>query len=109
MQKQIYRALDKPSSLLGIQGSYQRWAAIGMGGAALLGLFVSQATVGLVGFGVFAVAGGAVYLYIIRYQSKYSERERDKKLSAREMPDFVVMPDHPLSDEPYVIYTTKER
>lgn len=107
MEKRIYRALDKPSSLLGIQGSYQRWAGIGIGGAALLGLIVSKATVGLVGFIVFAIAAGGVYLYIIRYQSKYSERERDKKLSAKEMPDFIVLPDHPLSDEPIVIFRKK--
>lgn len=97
MIRKMYRALDKPSSLLGIQGSYVRYAVIGFAGAALAGLIVSRLTIGLVGFVVFAAIGAAVYLAIIRYQSKYSERERDKKMAAKNFPDFMVMPTRKLS------------
>ena len=99
MIRQMYRALDKPSSLLGIQGSYVKYAAVGFTVAALIGLIVGRTTIGLVGFAVFAGIGAVVYLAIIRYQSKYSERERDKKMASKNFPDYIVMPTRRLSSD----------
>lgn len=97
MRRKIYKSLDKPSSLFGLKGSYLTWALIGLGGALCLAFMVTAITSGLIGIIIFVFAGIAVYLYVIGYQSRYTERERDKKLSARSLPDVIVVPPIPFS------------
>lgn len=111
MQVRVYRSLDKPSSVLGIQGTYQRYTAAALAIEAVLSMIVAHYTVGLIGFAAFAVMGVLTYLTVMRIQAKYSERERDKKLSASSMPDFIIMPTHKLSRQSAVIYrkVNKER
>ena len=54
---------------------------------ALIGSFTSS----LVGFLSALVVAVVVYLYIINFQSRFTERERNKWLSSRGLPDVIIM------------------
>lgn len=90
MRRKIYKSLDKPSSLFGIRGSYLLWVIVGLFAALMLALMVGMITNSLVGFVSFLVGGIVVYLFVIRFQSRFSERERDKWMSSRNLPDVIV-------------------
>lgn len=107
MKTKIYKALDKPSSLFGLKGSYIRFAIIGLVAALILGLLVGRALNGLLGVGVFAGAAMGVYLGVLMFQSKYPERERKRWMCSKKIPDFVSVP--PKSFRSYLVPGLKPR
>ena len=96
MRRKVYKALDKPSSLFGLRGTYITWGIVGIIIALFIALMVSAIFNSIVGTVVFVILSVVAYLYVVHYQSRFSERERDKWLSARKLPDVIVMPPVPL-------------
>ena len=90
MDYKVYKSLDNAPSFLGLQGSYQRYAAIGTGLAFVVGAIVGGATNGLVGVIVFLAATAGVYLCVMAFQARFTERERKKLFSSRNIPDVIV-------------------
>ena len=90
MYYKIYKALDNAPSFLGLQGSYQHYAAIGVAIALVLGFSIGGATNGLIGVVVFLVGTAAAYLAVMAFQARFTERERKKFISSRKSPDVIV-------------------
>ena len=88
----VYKSLDKVSSLFGLKGSYIQYAAFAVGGCAIVGFLVAQALNGLVGVLVFIGAAAVSYFTILGIQAKYSERERTKWFCSHRLPNFIVVP-----------------
>lgn len=107
MRVKIYKALDKPSSLFGLKGSYIRFAIIGIVAALALAMFIGRTVNGLVGVGIFGGATMMVYLVILRIQYKYPERDRKRLLSAGRIPNYVSIP--PRSFRSYLVSGLKPR
>ena len=99
MRRKIYKSLDKPSSLFGIRGSYITWVIAGAGVALVLALLVNTITNGLIAILVFLALMVGVYLWVISFQSEYSERTRDKLFTARDLPDIILLQPRPLSKQ----------
>lgn len=99
MRRKVYKSLDKPSSLFGIKGSYLSWVLAGAGVALVFALMVNTITNGLVAILVFLALIVGVYLWVISFQSKYSERTRDKLFTARDLPDIILLQPRSLSKQ----------
>ena len=97
MKKRIYKSLDKSSSLFGLRGTYLTWGIMGIGAALCIAFMIGSVTSGLIGTICFVIFGVVAYLFVIYYQSKYSERERDKWLSAKKLPDIIVLSPRPIN------------
>lgn len=89
MQYTIFKSLDNPSSMVGLKGSYLKFALMGIGIALLIAGVVGSLTNGLIGIIVFIAIGAAVYLGVMAFQAKFSERERGKWFSSRKTPDVI--------------------
>ena len=98
MKYRIYKSLDKSASLFGIAGSYKKITIVLLAADFLVSLIVGKATLGLVGVGVFAALLVVIYIGMLAFQSKYTERERDKWLASFRIPDFTSVPPRILSD-----------
>lgn len=96
MRRKIYKSLDKPSSLFGIKGSYLSWVIIGAGVSLVISLMVNAMTNGLVAILFFLALMVGVYLWVVSFQSKYSERTREKLFSSRDLPDVILLQPRPL-------------
>lgn len=96
MRRKIYKSLDKPSSIFGIKGSYLTWVMAGAGVAFVVAMLVGNITNGLVGTLLFLALMVGVYLWVISFQSKYSERTRDKLFTSRVLPDVILLQPRPL-------------
>ena len=97
MEYTIYKALDNPPSFVGLKGSYIRFAGFGMVGAGFIGLAIGGATNGLVGVLSFAALAAGVYLGVMAFQARFSERERKKWVSSRKIKNVVLVPPSPIS------------
>lgn len=100
MKKKVYKALDRPSSLFGLKGTYIRFAIIGIVAALLLGALAGRLVNGLVGVVVFALAAMGAYLGVMMFQSRYPERDRKRRLCSGSIPDFISM--KPMSFRQYL-------
>lgn len=98
MKRKIYKSLDKSSSLFGVKGSYITWALVGAVVAIIVGALIGSFTSSLVGFLSALVVAVVVYLYIINFQSRFTERERNKWLSSRGLPDVIIMRATPIKN-----------
>lgn len=98
MKRKIYKSLDKPSSLFGIKGSYITWVLFGAMGAIIIGALIGSFTNSLVGFLFAIIIAVVVYLYVINFQSRFTERERNKWLSSRGLPDVIIMRATPIKN-----------
>ena len=90
MRYVVYKALDNPPSFVGLKGSYIKYAGIGMGGAGVIGMMIGSITNGLVGVIAFVALAAGVYLSVLAFQAKFSERERTKWLTSRKLQDVIV-------------------
>lgn len=109
MRRKIYKSLDKPSSLFGIKGSYITWVIIGAGVSLILALLVNSMTNGLIAILFFIALMVGVYLWVISFQSKYSERTREKLFSSRELPDIILIQPRPFRKQRGITLKTAEK
>lgn len=86
----VFKSLDNPSSMFGLKGSYVRYAAVGAGIALALALVIGSATNGLVGIIAFVAIVMLVYMGVMAFQARYTERERKKWFASRKLPDVLV-------------------
>lgn len=103
----VYKALDKPSSLFGLKGSYLYYAIVGVVVAAIIAAIIGKATNGLVGMILFIAFIAVVYVIVLRIQAKFSERERTKWFCSHKLPQYIVL--HPKSVRKYVSATFREK
>lgn len=90
MKVPVFRSLDRSNKLFGIKGSYIIYAAALLAVALVLGLLVgSLVGSGLVGTVAFIAFSAAAYMYVVKFQSEHSEKERDQMLSSLTLPDIV--------------------
>lgn len=97
MRCTVYKALDRPSSFLGLKGSYLTYTAILGGVGIVVGIFVGTLTIGLVGLVVALLLFAAAYACVMAFQARYSEKQKDHLIASYRLPDFIVMPPHRLS------------
>lgn len=88
----VYKSLDKASSLFGLKGSYIQYAALAVGACAVVGFLVAQVLNGLIGVLVFIALAAVSYFTVLGIQAKYSERERTKWFCSHRLPNFIVVP-----------------
>ena len=88
----VYKALDRPSSLFGLKGSYVRYAGFGIAGGVMVGIIIGMFAPGLVATIVALVLAAASYFVVLRIQDKFSERERVKYLCSRRLPRYIRVP-----------------
>jgi len=86
---QVFKSLDNPSSMFGLKGSYLRYTAAGLGIAMMIALIVGSITNGLIGIISFVALGAIVYMGVMAFQAKFTERERKKWFASRKLPDVV--------------------
>lgn len=91
MKRRVYKSLDKSSSLFGLQGSYLRWAIIGIIAVGVLCFILSRFIQSVIALILFIALAAGVYIGIIGFQARFSERERDKWLSSKGLPDIITM------------------
>lgn len=95
MRRRVYRSIDKSNSIFGIRGKYITYALKGIGLSLLLSLVFATMTNGILGIMLFLLCTAFVYAGILYVQSRYSERELDRMLSSKEMPDYIHF--HPMT------------
>ena len=86
----IYKALDNPPSFVGLKGSYIKIAVVGVVISGVIGLVAGSVFNGLVGVIVFIAFAAAVYLGVMAFQARFTERERRKWLSSMKLSDVIV-------------------
>lgn len=91
MHYTIYKALDNPPSFVGLKGSYIKYTGFGMAGAGAVGMIVGTFTNGLIGVIVFVACAAGVYLGVLAFQAKFTERERTKWLSSKKLKDVIIV------------------
>lgn len=100
MKVKIYKSLDKPSSFLGLKGSYALYAGVGVLIALCIAGYVSTFSNGLVGILAFVGLSVVAYLLVLRVQASFTERELKKYLSGKRLPDFIEV--HPEKMRKYI-------
>ena len=93
MEHEVYRALDRPSSFLGIKGKFIVVIGVFAGVFAVLGLLTGALFgSGLAGLGVFF--GGVIigYLVVLILQGRMSVRQFSRFLSSRKTPQYIKVP-----------------
>lgn len=91
MRAPVFRALDRTSVFFGIRGSYITYAAIIIGAAAIGGIFIGSllSDQGIVSFVMGFGLAAAAYLFVLSFQAKHDERERDQMIASLKLPDFI--------------------
>ncbi len=93
MEHEVYRALDRPSSFLGIKGKFIVVIGVFAGVFAVLGLLTGALFgSGLAGLGVFF--GGVIigYLVVLILQGRMSVRQFSRFLCSRKSPQYMKVP-----------------
>lgn len=90
MKVPVFRALDRTNKFLGIKGSYLIYAVIAMAFCLLIGVSVGV----LIGSGaggmlIFLILAAIAYVYLISFQAKHDEKERDQMIASLKMPDII--------------------
>ena len=109
MQFPIYKSLDKPSSLFGLKGSYLTICIAGLGIGAIPSVLVGTMTNGFFGFVLFIGLAAVAYFATLRFQSKFSERERTKWLACRGLPNYIKVPPRRLSKYAKIEFKKKRK
>lgn len=109
MHFQVYKSLDKPSSLFGLKGSYLTICIAGVGIGVVPAGIVGSLTNGFFGFIIFIGFAAAAYFATLRFQSKFSERERTKWLACRNLPDYIKVPPRKLSSYANIEFKQKKK
>ncbi len=93
MKVPVFRSLDRSNKLFGLKGSYVMYAAFGLGGVLVMALLIGTLTGSrILGILVFAVLAVFVYMFVIDFQGKHSEKERDQMISTISLPDNIIVP-----------------
>lgn len=92
MKVPVFRALDRSNKLLGIKGSYLVYALLGVAVALVLGLIIGAVLdSGLLGIVSFLGLSALMYVYLISFQSKHDEKERDQMIDSLFLPDNITV------------------
>lgn len=83
MERKVYRSLDRPVAFFGIRGRYMSWVVIGLVVDLVLSFIIGALTVGIIGFICFLGLAIGIYLYVISFQERMSDRELEKKMNSR--------------------------
>ena len=90
MQTPVYRSLDRSNSFLGIRGSYQMYFWAGAGCCLAFGFFIGVLIgITMLGFLFGLILGGIFYMYLIHFQSKHDEKERDMMIASMKTPEII--------------------
>lgn len=89
MRRTVYRSLDKSNSIFGMRGKYITYALKGVGLGLILSLLFSIMTNGILGIFLFLFCVIVTYAAVLYTQARYSERELDRMLSSKEIPDYI--------------------
>ena len=90
MIHRVYKSLDSRASLFGIRGSNLMLVLAGSAVGAFLGLIIGAMTISIIGVAVIIISVVVSYLAVISFQSRYTEKERDKLLAKGSIPDVIV-------------------
>ena len=90
MKVPVFRSLDRTNKFLGIRGSYLIYAVAGVAVCFFIGMtlgFVIFKT-GAIGLILSLILSGFVYMYLISFQAKHNEKERDQ-IASLKRPDVI--------------------
>ena len=106
MRIKVYKSLDKPSSFLGLKGSYIMYTGVGAVIALCLAGYISTLTNGLIGILSFLGLCVIIYLMVLRVQASMTERELKRFLSGKMLPNYIVF--HPERLKKYLRERTED-
>lgn len=88
MYYKVFKALDKPSSLFGLRGSYLYYCVGGIAVAAVIALLIGM-VVKIIGWIIFFALAAAAYFLTLQLQAKFSEKERTKWFCSHRLPSCI--------------------
>ncbi|MBR5925187.1 MAG: DUF4133 domain-containing protein [Bacteroidales bacterium] len=91
MRCRVYRNLDRPFTLFGIQGRYIPVALCTAGVLVVASLIVGSVSWAFVGFAMGIVLGILSYLAIVEIQGHWGEKGLARYLSGRRLPKFILI------------------
>lgn len=91
MRCRVYRNLDRPFTLFGIQGRYIPVAFIALGSALIVSLILGSALGAFVGMAAMLCLCIAAYLGILEVQGRWGEKGLSRFLSGRRLPKFILI------------------
>ena len=109
MYYKVFKALDKPSSLFGLRGSYLYYCVGGIVVAAVVALIIASLGVKVISWLIFFVLAAGAYFLTLQLQAKYSEKERTKWFCSHKLPSCVRVAPRRLSSYVAVKFTNKRR
>ncbi len=89
---QVWKSLDKPSSIFGLRGSYGKYVLIACLVLVVVAIIIGTLTAGLWGFLFLVVSGGSTYGIAMIVQSKYSDKLLSRLIEASNLPDGIRVP-----------------
>ncbi len=109
MYYKVFKALDKPSSLFGLRGSYLYFCVGGIFVAAVVALIIASAGIKIFAWIIFFVLAAAAYFVTLQVQAKLSEKERTKWFCSHRLPSCVRIPPRRLSSYATVKFIRKTK
>ena len=91
MRCRVYRNLDRPFTLMGVQGRYIPVALCAAVAVVLLAVVLGSALGAFVGLGTALCLGVAGYLGILEVQGRWGEKGLSRFLSGRRLPKFILI------------------
>ena len=91
MKYRIYRNLDRPLTLLGLQGKFLALGAVGIGAAGVLALVAGVMTSAFVGLFTGLSLGAVVYLRVAEWQGAWGEKGLSRRISGLMRPRFILI------------------
>jgi len=89
MYYKVFKALDKPSSLFGLRGSYLYYCVGGIVVAAVVALVIASLGIKIVSWLIFFALSAGAYFLTLQLQAKYSEKERTKWFCSHRLPSCI--------------------
>lgn len=109
MYYKVFKALDKPSSLFGLRGSYLYYCIGGIVLAAIVALLIASAGIKILSWLIFFVLAAVAYFVTLQIQAKLSEKERTKWFCSHRLPTCVRIPPRRLSSYIAVKFVHKNK
>lgn len=91
MRCRVYRNLDRPFTLFGIQGRYIPVALCALGAVLIVSLILGSALGAFVGFASAICLGTGAYLGLLETQGRWGEKGLARYLSGRQLPRFILI------------------
>jgi len=91
MKWRVYRNLDRPFTLFGIQGRYIPVAICTAGAIVIASLIVGSVSGAFIGFAMGICLGIMAYLFIVEVQGRWGEKGLSRYLAGRRLPRFILI------------------